>query len=297
MKDDKKIEKKDNKQMLNDTNKKLLFIAIPIVVILVIIALVSTGSFSDLMGNSVSDNDNYVCEDSTFTKQGNKCIKNVQEKAYRIGDINKDGVVDALDLSVLKQSNTDSITLDDYQQVLGDVNKDGAVDVIDTALMQKYIGENTSGTIGATHYINQTACRSGFKLKRGYCYGTITVDAIYIENNNNNDTTISSEESSNSEKTEKKAALYIGDVNKDGSIDKLDVALLQKHISESGELDDYQKVLGDVNKDGVIDVIDISLLERYLNSPQSGTTTASSYIYQKACPASERLVGSNCFKD
>ena len=263
MKDDKKIEKKDNKQMLNDTNKKLLFIAIPIVVILVIIALISTGSFSDLMGNSVSDNDNYVCEDSTFTKQGNKCIKNVQEKAYRIGDI----------------------------------NKDGAVDVLDTALIQKYISENTSGTIGATHYINQTACRFGLKLKRGYCYGTITVDAIYIENNNNNDTTISSEESSNSEKTEKKAALYIGDVNKDGSIDKLDVVLLQKHISESGELDDYQKVLGDVNKDGVIDVIDISLLDRYLNSPQSGTTTASSYIYQKACPASERLVGSNCFKD
>ena len=277
--------KNESNNKINETNKKLLIIAVPVVVILLVVGFVSIDSVTNLMGNSVS-NDKYTCEDSSYELKGDKCTKQVQEQAYLIGDVNKDNSIDVLDTVLLQKNFAGKVQLDDYQKILGDVNKDGVVDTIDLAYIRKYIGNGSSGTLGATNYINQYACREGLELKDGTCYGTITVDAIYKDSNS-----VSSEASIGSEET---VALYIGDVNKDGSIDVMDVSLLEKSNSGKVELDDYQKILGDVNKDGAVDTIDISVLKKYINSPQSGTITASSYIYHKACPSDKKLVGSNC---
>ena len=298
-KENNSVEKNDSKKSLNDTNKKLLFVAAPILVAIFVVGLISTSNMLGLMGNSVSEE--YTCEDSSFELKGNKCVKEVKEKAYVIGDVNKDGVIDVHDTVLLQKSTVDKVELDDYQKILGDVNKDGAVDVLDVVLMQKYMGADTNGTLGATHYINQAACAEGFKLKRGYCYGTITVDAIYIGNDNSansgGDTAVSSESTSSESNATKQEALYIGDVNKDGAVDSLDVSVLEESSIDKVELDDYQKILGDVNKDGIVDAVDTAILKKYINSPQSGTITASSYIYQKACPTGTKLVGANCFTE
>lgn len=170
--------KKDSKDKINETNKKLLIIAVPVMVILLVVGFISIDSLTNLMGNSVSD-DKYTCEDSSYELKGNKCTKQVQEKAYLIGDVNKDNSIDGLDTVLLQKNFAGKVELDDYQIILGDVNKDGLVDTRDFAYIQRYIKNGSSGTLGATNYINQYACRENFEFKDEICYGTITVDAIY----------------------------------------------------------------------------------------------------------------------
>lgn len=283
--------KKDSNDKISETNKKLMIIAVPVVVILLVVGFISIDSVTHLMGNSATGN-KYTCEDSTFELKGNKCVKQVNEKAYLIGDVNKDGAIDVLDTVLLQKNFSGKVALDDYQKILGDVNKDGVVDTVDLAYINKYIGSGTTGTLGATNYINQYACREGLELKGETCNGTIVVDAIYKEDTTGGE--ISSEKTTGDETTE---ALYIGDVNKDGNIDSLDVVVLEKNTTGKITLDDYQKILGDVNKDGVVDTVDAAVLKKYINSPQSGTTTASSYIYSKACPSGKKLDGSKCLNN
>ena len=61
--------KNESNNKINETNKKLLIIAVPVVVILLVVGFVSIDSVTNLMGNSVS-NDKYTCEDSSYELKG-----------------------------------------------------------------------------------------------------------------------------------------------------------------------------------------------------------------------------------
>lgn len=180
MESKKGIRKKEKNDNISETNKKLMIIAVPVVVILLVIGFISIDSITHLMGNSATG-DKYTCEDSTFELKGNECVKQVTENAYLIGDVNKDGAIDVLDTVLLQKNFAGKVTLDDYQQILGDVNKDGLVDTVDLGYINKYVSTGTTGTLGATNYINQYACREGLELKDDTCNETIVVDAIYKE--------------------------------------------------------------------------------------------------------------------
>ena len=52
------------------------------------------------MGNSAVS---YYCSDSSYTLNGNKCIKKLEEKPILLGDINNDNSITDEDLKLLSQ--------------------------------------------------------------------------------------------------------------------------------------------------------------------------------------------------
>ena len=60
---------------------------------------------------------------------------------YKLGDVNRDGVVNVLDAILIQKNAVEKVKLDDEQMYLGDVSGDGHVDVIDAAYIQKFAGE------------------------------------------------------------------------------------------------------------------------------------------------------------
>ena len=59
-------------------SKKMILIILPVVVILGVIALITTGSLSKLMGNSITS---YHCIDDTWKLEGTTCSKTTTKKA------------------------------------------------------------------------------------------------------------------------------------------------------------------------------------------------------------------------
>ena len=58
---------------------------------------------------------------------------------YEFGDVNRDGVIDIMDATLVQKKAADKAVLDDEQIILGDVNGDGEVDIIDATLIQKFV--------------------------------------------------------------------------------------------------------------------------------------------------------------
>lgn len=56
----------------------------------------------------------------------------------------------------------------------------------------------------------------------------------------------------------------IGDINNDGVVDLLDIAIIQKSMLGYIELDEAQMILGDVNFDMEVDIVDAVLVQKYL---------------------------------
>lgn len=66
-----------------------------------------------------------------------------------------------------------------------------------------------------------------------------------------------------SEKVEA-ASITLGDVNSDGSLDTIDLALVQKHILGIGILEGNALLAADVDASGYVDTIDLDLIKNYL---------------------------------
>ena len=58
---------------------------------------------------------------------------------YEFGDVNRDGVIDIMDATLVQKKAADKAVLDDEQIILGDVNGDGEVDISDATLIQKFV--------------------------------------------------------------------------------------------------------------------------------------------------------------
>lgn len=62
-----------NEEVRKRKMKKLALYGVPAILIIALIALVSTGSLSKLMGNSVTS---YYCENTEYELEGTNCVKN-----------------------------------------------------------------------------------------------------------------------------------------------------------------------------------------------------------------------------
>ena len=51
-----------------------------------------------------------------------------------------------------------------------------------------------------------------------------------------------------------------GDINGDGKITTTDLVMLSRYLAELIELDEFQLKYADMNADGIIDVLDLALL-------------------------------------
>ena len=59
--------------------------------------------------------------------------------SYEFGDVNRDGVIDIMDATLVQKYSVGKAALDNEQKILGDVNGDGEVDIIDATLVQKFV--------------------------------------------------------------------------------------------------------------------------------------------------------------
>ena len=64
--------------------------------------------------------------------------------SYEFGDVNRDGVIDIIDATLVQKYSVDKATLDNEQKILGDVNGDGEVDILDATLVQKFVVDRIS---------------------------------------------------------------------------------------------------------------------------------------------------------
>ena len=217
----KHVGRPSNDELRSRKNKKILVAGIVIVAVLAVVGVFEIGNFSNLMGNSVAG-DNY---------------KKIEEKAYEIGDVNKDGSINIMDVQSIGNYIVELEKYDDYQKILADVNKDGAVNTVDQTVLRKYISNYSSSSIGMQHHIGEKACLEGRPNNRGYC-----IRKIYID-----------------------SQILYGDVNSDGVVNIEDQTKLSRYIAGvSGySLNETEKKAADVNLDGKISIEDKTVLQKY----------------------------------
>lgn len=284
-----------NDELKQKRNMKVLLYSAPILVIAFVAILGLTGNLNNLMGNSVTG----VYCDNGYKLSGENCIKTLKEKAYFLGDVNKNNRIDVGDSTTIQKIVGDYITPDDFEKVLADTNEDGNVNVADLTLLQKYFAKDSVGTNSAESNIGKKrVCAAGYTLKGYYCYKTETIPAKSKGDTSNQyvcqDQTYVLE-GTTCKKTLEENPILIGDINKDGTINIDDQTYLDSYFAGREKFDDTQMLLADLDNNGAVDVTDKTYLQLYFagslnrNSNTSGGSNGSGYeAYEigktKICP-------------
>ena len=285
--------------MKNSKLKKFLIIGIPLFFALIIgIFFSSKIGFSLLSGNSVVG-EYYYCDDSTYTLSGAKCRKTLYTSPYLVGDVDHDGTIGIMDVTYIQLYLAGNKKFDEFDTRLADVNKDGIIDNNDASIIQKY----SIGIVDeTTTYIHGS---SGVVLEQSYILGTdklcpinynyskvrdncvmydrkdaIKVNFIYGDINENKKiddedyALIKSYLSGSIKLTDKQ--LKIADMNSDGKVSMEDLQLIENEIIGSSNKDENLKndkskntndyINGDINEDKKIDSEDYALIKSYLAS-------------------------------
>lgn len=166
----------NNDILKSKRNKKILLIGVSIFLVVVIVVLITTGSLSNLMGNSVTE---YYCEDSSYKLEGNKCVKEIKERSAFLGDINLDDKVTNEDLDLLTryinyidydEADEEVSNLKPIQIKAADVSEDNEVYNLDIDILREYLESSTS-TYGI-HQENigvKRICNDEFTLEGTEC--------------------------------------------------------------------------------------------------------------------------------
>ena len=182
-----------NDELKQRRNKKIVMISLPIVIVLVGIFSIQSGLLSNLMGNSVI----YYCPDNYILK-GNKCVKIEAEYPYLVGDVDKDGEVSIVDVTVIERYMNNTLELDEIQKLVADINKDSKIDGTDKKIIQNYIVSALTDEEKKQYNIAGKICRDNFKLDGNYCIKETSVDASTKASNVSTDDNSSSNSSDNS---------------------------------------------------------------------------------------------------
>ena len=187
--------------------------------------------------------------------KGNEELKGI---ALLSADLNKDGKIDYVDLTILhgylnkiKGYETLPNTKISKSIMYGDINQDGKVDEKDATLLSQYLAKwnlnlnpnqilamdvNLDGKIDGK---DQIILARYLAKESGY------TELPYINN--------------------VKQVVY-GDANKDGKVDYIDLKELNLFLQENNQnkFDALTKIAVDLNKDGKIDYVDLAILHGYL---------------------------------
>ena len=187
--------------------------------------------------------------------KGNEELKGI---ALLSADLNKDGKIDYVDLTILhgylnkiKGYATLPNTNISKSIIYGDINKDGKVDEKDVTLLSQYLAKwnlnlnpnqllamdvNLDGKIDGK---DQIILARYLAKESGY------TELPYLNN--------------------VKQVVY-GDANKDGKVDYIDLKELNLFLQENNQnkFDALAKIAVDLNKDGKIDYVDLTILHGYL---------------------------------
>ena len=231
-----------NAELKSRRNKKIIMVLIPVVILVAIVLTFMSGSFKNLMGNSVIQ---FECENGSkpFEQNGNQVCK-VSENAILLGDANLDGKLDSNDIILMQKVVSDDLKINEYQFAAADINKNDNIESLDIELLTKYLnGEEVISTYKTYNLGTEKTCIKGYQLTDNKC--VTTVDAKRVE----------------------RFETVYGDVNLDGKVNETDLDYLKKNLAKySGyNLTEQGKINADVNIDGQIDSKDRMILARYLN--------------------------------
>ena len=226
-----------NEEIRKRKINKILLICIPIILICAVVTLIYKGSLSKLSGNSII---NYYCDDG-YTLKNSDCIKIIKEKAYRIGDVNKDDNINIIDITSMEKYFGGNEEYDEYQIILADVNKDGSFNVVDETILRKYVSGYTGGSTIAQNSIGNYVCPDDYKLDINVCEKDEFVPA-----------------------KKKEDSILYGDLNRDGKLNKKDSLIMKNVIANESNFSDEIRVNADINLDGKVNEIDSNLLQRKL---------------------------------
>ena len=235
-----------NEELKLRRNKKIIMVLIPVVFLVAIVLTFMSGSFKNLMGNSVIQ---FECENGSkpFEQNGNQVCK-VSENAILLGDANLDGKLDSNDIILMQKVVSDDLKINEYQFAAADINKNDNIESLDIELLTKYLnGEEVISTYKTYNLGTEKTCIKGYQLTDNKC--VTTVDAKRVE----------------------RFETVYGDVNLDGKVNETDLDYLTKYLANySGyALTEQGKINADLNADDKVDAKDRMILSRYLGKEEA----------------------------
>lgn len=229
-------------------NNYLIYIGggcLGVVLVLVILLIINGFDFKSIMGNSVVETF-YYCDDSTYTLEGNKCIKSDVSSALILGDVNLDGVVSDADLILLNSYLAKTSELNENQLIASDVNSDGIISVGDSENIRLFVNGHTTGSEYLVKIGSSYVCSKNYQLKENVCVSDISIDA-------------------------KSASYKRGDVTLDGNIDLQDIELLSNYLNKKTNFSMVQLQVADYNANGTIEINDLNDLKDFLNNKDNSS--------------------------
>ena len=240
------------------------------IILLILSFLTRNFNLKSIMGNSLVEGF-YYCDDSTYTLNGNQCIKTNTSSPNVLGDVNSDGKVDETDSETLKNYLAKTITLTDEQLVAADVNSDGIVSVGDAENIRLY----ATGHAAESEYLSKIGttkvCLKNYELKNNMCIEEVKVDA-------------------------KEANYKRGDINLDGEVDTQDLKLLNKYLKKQVNLTTVQINVADFNSNNVVDINDLNELESYLNTENTDQKVSGDINIDGIIDSNDIILLNRCLK-
>lgn len=214
-------------------------------------------------------------------------------KAY-VGDINKDGIIDSLDVAETNLiCNYNSATTDDI--ILADLNNNGDIDDDDASIILdmyryglkpgKYINiesislnkNNSDLYVGSTITLIPTINPTNTTNSKALTWTSSNKNVATVDINGKvtakaEGTAVITVQTSNGKKTscnitvkQKKIEYTLGDVNNDGKVNTIDAIMILQHISKKITLNEKQMLAADTSKDGRISTMDAIRILQYIS--------------------------------
>lgn len=151
------------------TKKLVLPIVASMFFFAVIIGITMNNDLLSLMGNSITTD--YVCNDG-YKLKGNKCEVSID--AYKLGDINYDGVINNIDVSVINDYVSSNTNISGTELSIADVTGDGRLTKEDVNKIKFYLAGMSKADITGL------VCPTDYELDGNKCIKE--EDAVLVSN-------------------------------------------------------------------------------------------------------------------
>lgn len=239
--------------------RKIFILILFVLVFLISYEFIKGNIKLKFFSKNLSNNTIYYCDDDSYILNGNACIKNTTLKALLLGDVDSSGSIDLTDANIIKDYVDLKVELTSIQLMSADINRDGIVDMSDVSILQTNL--NSSNNDIGKKYI----CDKDYELKNDLCIKEIAIEAKEINvkkgdiNTNNkfdkNDLDIL-RNYLNQKGYMTNLMTKVADYNNDEKIDKKDLEYLKKKKLKDINIKKKSKIeVETIKKDSDLEII------------------------------------------